>query len=75
MIEDIINKCNSTFIENIKFYGHFPGSIKGPPFRCDQFTYDHDQFINSSLDELERLARTSQTPIPYSSKDKKGYMG
>jgi hypothetical protein len=38
----------------------------------NQFTYD--QFINCSLDELERLARTSQTPIPYSSKDKKSYM-
>jgi hypothetical protein len=72
VIEDIINKSNGTFIENIKFYGHFPGSIKGPPFRCNQFTYD--QFINCSLDELERLARTSQTPIPYSKKDMKSYM-
>lgn len=72
VIEDIINKSNGSAIDNIIFYEHFTGSIKGPPFRCNQSTYD--QFINSSFDELERLARTSQTTIPYSCKDKKSYI-
>jgi hypothetical protein len=53
---------------------HVPQSSKGgPSIRCDQYTYD--QFINSSLDEMERLARTTPSPIPYSKKDMKGYMG
>lgn len=74
IIEDIINKSNGTMIDAIKFYYHVPQSSKGGmSFRCDQYTYD--QFINSSLDELERLARSTQTPIPYSKKDQKGYMG
>jgi hypothetical protein len=73
VIEDIINKSNGTFVENIKFYYHVPGSLKGPPFRCDQYTYD--QFINSSLQELETLARKGIGTVPYSSKDKKAYMG
>jgi hypothetical protein len=74
IIEDIINKSNGTMIDAIKFYYHVPPSSKGGmSFRCDQYTYD--QFINSSLEEMERLARTTQSPIPYSSKDKKGYMG
>jgi hypothetical protein len=73
VIEDIINKSNGTMIDDIKFYYHVPASAKGGmSFRCDQFTYD--QFINSSLDELERLARTTPSPIPYSSKDKKSYI-
>jgi hypothetical protein len=29
VIEDIINKCNGTFIDNIKFYYHVPQSSKG----------------------------------------------
>jgi hypothetical protein len=74
VIEDIINKCNGTIIDFIKFYYHVPQSSKGGmSFRCDQYTYD--QFINSSLDEMERLARSTPSPIPYSSKDKKQYMG
>jgi hypothetical protein len=74
IIEDIINKCNGTMIDAIKFYYHVPQSSKGGmSFRCDQYTYD--QFINSSLDEMERLARTTASPIPYSKKDQKGYMG
>jgi hypothetical protein len=72
VIEEIINKSNGTFVENIRFYYHVPSSIKGPPFRCDQFTYD--QFINSSLEELESLARKGIGTVPYSSKDKKSYM-
>jgi hypothetical protein len=73
-IEKIINESNGTIIEAIKFYYHVPQSSKGGmSFRCDQYTYD--QFINSSLDEMERLARTTQSPIPYSKKDTKGYMG
>jgi hypothetical protein len=59
VIEDIINKSNGSTIDNIISYGHFPGSIKGPAFRCAQFTYD--QFINSSLDELERSTNYTNT--------------
>jgi hypothetical protein len=74
IIEDIINKSNGTMIDAIKFYYHVPQSSKGGmSFRCDQYTYD--QFINSSLDEMERLARTTPSPIPYSKKDQKQYMG
>ena len=72
-IEKIINNSNGTMIENIKFYYHIPQSIKGMAFRCDQYTYD--QFINSSLDELETLARATPSPLSYSIKDKKSYMG
>jgi hypothetical protein len=74
IVEEIINKSNGTMIDAIKFYYHVPQSSKGgPSFRCDRYTYD--QFINSSLDEMERLARTTPSPIPYSKKDIKGYMG
>jgi hypothetical protein len=74
IIEDIINKSNGTMIDAIKFYYHVPQSSKGGmSFRCDQ--YDYSLFINSSLSEMERLARTTQSPIPYSKKDMKGYMG
>jgi hypothetical protein len=76
VIQDIINKSNGSTIENIIFYGHFPGSIKGPPFRCDQFTYD--QFINSSFGELETLARKGGGPqgnAPRPSKEGKPYLG
>ena len=74
IIEDIINKSNGTLIDAIKFYYHVPQSSKGGmSFRCDQYTYD--QFINSSLDELERIARTTPSPIPYSRKIRKPYMG
>jgi len=74
VIEEIVNKSNGTMIDSIKFYYHVPQSSKGGmSFRCDQYTYD--QFINSSLDEMERLARTTPSPIPYSKKDMKGYMG
>jgi hypothetical protein len=73
IIEDIINKSNGTMIDAIKIYYHVPQSNKGGmSFRCDQYTYD--QFINSSLDEMERLARTTPSPIPYSKKDMKSYM-
>lgn len=74
IIGDIVDKSNGTMIDAIKFYYHVPQSSKGGmSFRCDQYTYD--QFINSSLDEMERLARTTPSPIPYSKKDQKGYMG
>ena len=74
IIEDVINKSNGTMIDAIKFYYHVPQSNKGgPSFRCDQYTYD--QFINSSLDEMERIARTTPSPIPYSNKDKKAIHG
>jgi hypothetical protein len=73
IIEDIINKSNGTMIDAIKFYYHVPASKGGMSFRSNLFSYD--QFINSSLDEMERLARTTPSPIPYSKKDMKGYMG
>ncbi|TLX84659.1 MAG: hypothetical protein E6L04_06550 [Thaumarchaeota archaeon] len=73
VIEDIINNSNGTIIDEILFYGHFPNSPKGIAFRCNIFT--HDQFINSSFDELETLGRTTPSQFRYSNKDKKGYMG
>ena len=46
-------------------------------YRNNLFSYD--QFINSSFDELERLAWKEGGPqgtfIPYDSKDNKGYNG
>jgi hypothetical protein len=75
LIEDIINKSNVSTIDSITFYGHFPNSPKCPSFRCDLYSYD--QFINSSIDELERLGRKEEGPqgnAPYQSKDKKAYM-
>jgi hypothetical protein len=72
VIEDIINRSNGTMIDAIKFYYHVPQSKGGMSFRCDQYTYD--QFINSSLDELEKIARSTPSPIPYSKKDMKSYM-
>jgi hypothetical protein len=77
IIEDIINKCNGSIIDQILFYGHFLNSPQGPSFRCNLYTYD--QFINSSIEELERLGRKEGGPqgtcVPYKSKDKKQYMG
>jgi hypothetical protein len=74
IIEDIINSSNGTIIDEILFYGHFLQSVKGIAFRCNIFT--HDQFINSSMEELERLGRTTPSPaLRYSDKDKKGYHG
>jgi hypothetical protein len=74
VIEDIINNSNGTIIEEILFYGHFLQSVKGTAFRCNIFT--HDQFINSSFDEMERLARTTPSPaLRHSDKDRKGYHG
>jgi len=75
VIEEIINKCNGTFIENIKFYYHVASSVKGASFRCGQYTYD--QFLNSSMEEMERLARKDGGPqgnAPYSGKDAKLYI-
>jgi hypothetical protein len=76
VIEDIINNCNGSIIDNIKFYGHFTNSPQGPSFRCNLYTYD--QFINSSMEELERLGRKQGGPqgnAPYQSKDGKLYLG
>ena len=76
-IQDIINNCNGTIIDRIKFYGHFEDSIKGPSMRCDQFSYD--QLLNSSFEELEALARKEGGPQgnapSYKNKDNKGYHG
>jgi hypothetical protein len=76
VIEEIINNSNATIIDEILFYGHFTNSSQGPSFRCNLYTYD--QFINSSIEELE-LGRKERGPqgthVPYKSKDKKQYMG
>ena len=74
IIEDIINNSNGTIIDEILFYGHFLQSVKGIAFRSNIFTYD--QCINSSIEELERVGRTTPSPsLRYSDKDKKGYRG
>jgi len=77
VIEDIINDSNGTLTDEILFYGHFTNSLLGPSFRCNLYT--HDQFLNSSIEELERLGRKEGGPqgthVPYQSKDKKGYHG
>lgn len=72
IIEDIINNATGTYRDEIKFNYEVPDSSKGMGFRCGIYTYD--QFINSSLDELENLARTTPSPFAHSAKDKKDYM-
>jgi hypothetical protein len=75
-IEDIINKSTGTIIDGIKFYGKFPDTPLGRGFRCDLYTYD--QFINSSLEELEKLGRKEGGPqgnAPRPSKESKPYLG
>jgi hypothetical protein len=80
VIQDIINNCNGSIIDSIRFYGHFPNSIDGPSFRCN--LYGFDQFINSSSENLETLGRKEGGPqgnfISYKDKDKdnkKPYLG
>ena len=60
LIQDIINNCNGSSIDQIHYYGHFNDSPDGRGFRCNLYTYD--QFINSSLEELERLGRKEGGP-------------
>ncbi len=73
VIEDIINDAHGTFRDEIKFYYEVPNSGNAMGFRCSIYTFD--QFINSSLDEMERLARTTPSHLDHSKKDKKSYMG
>jgi len=74
VIEDIIKNSNGTIVDDILFYGHFLQSLKGIAFRCPIFT--HDQFINCSMEELEKIGRSTPSPaIRYLDKDKKGYHG
>jgi hypothetical protein len=74
VIEDIINNSNGTIVDEILFYGHFLQSLKGIAFRCPIFT--HDQFINCSMEELEKIGRSTPSPaIRYLDKDKKNYHG
>lgn len=73
VIQDIINKSNGTLLENVLYYYHVPHSVKGMGFRCSIFTYD--QFVNSSPEELENLARSSPSPVQHLIKDRKSYMG
>jgi hypothetical protein len=72
IIEDIINK-SSSHPEDIKFYYHVPQTIRGISFRCSIYTYD--QFINSSPEELENLARKTLSPVQHLVKDRKDYHG
>jgi hypothetical protein len=72
VIEDIFNKSNSN-PEEILYYYHVPASSRGSSFRCSIFTYD--QFINSSMEELENLARATPSPIKHLVKDSKEYHG
>jgi hypothetical protein len=75
IIEDIINKSTGTIIDGITFYGKFPDSPLGKGFRCNLYTYD--QFINSSIEELEKLGRKEGGPqgnAPYQGKDAKPYI-
>ena len=75
VIEDIINKSTGTLIDGITFYGKFPDSPLGKGFRCNLYTYD--QFINSSIEELEKLGRKEGGPqgnAPYRGKDAKTYI-
>jgi len=76
VIEDIINKSNGSTIDQITFVARLPHTLYGPEMRNNQFTYD--QFINSDMDTLEKLARKEGGPqgiIPHSNKDTKPYMG
>jgi hypothetical protein len=74
IISDFIEGATGTYLDNIRFYLEVPDSNKGLGFRCGIYTYD--QFINSSIDELENLARITPSPINlHSNKDRKGYMG
>ncbi len=72
IIEDIVNKSNSS-PESILYYFHVPLTAKGSPFRCAIYTYD--QFINSSMEELENLARKTPSPVQHLVKDRKDYHG
>ena len=73
IIEDIINDAHGTYRDEIKFYYEVPNSGNAMAFRCGIYTYD--QFINCSLDEMERLARTTPSHLDHSKKDMKGYHG
>lgn len=73
VIQNIVNKSNGTLPENVLYYYHVPNSAKGMGFRCSIFTYD--QFINSSPEELENLARSTPSPVQHLLKDRKSYMG
>jgi hypothetical protein len=72
VIEDIINKSSSN-PEDILYYYHVPQSSRGMSFRCSIYTYD--QFINSSMEELENLARKTPSPVQHLVKDRKDYHG
>ena len=73
IVETIINDATGTFKDEIKFYYEVPTRGNAMGFRCGIYTYD--QFINSSLDEMERLARTTPSHLDHSKKDTKGYHG
>jgi hypothetical protein len=72
IVSDIINNSLGSSIEQIKFYYQVPDSLRGAGHRDGNYTYD--QFINSSLEEMENIAWTR--PIPaHLAKDNKSYHG
>lgn len=74
IVEDFINNATGTYKDEIIFYYEIPNEPNARAFRCGIYTYD--QFINSSPDEMIRLARTTPSPVKvHSDKDRKGYMG
>jgi hypothetical protein len=72
IITSMINEATGTYTDEIKFYYEVPDSNKGMGFRCNVYSYE--SWLNSSLDELENLARSTPSPISYSKKDMKSYM-
>jgi len=60
-IKKILDSSIGTFSENIKYYWKRVGpSNTGSMNRCGQYSYD--QFVNSSLDDMERLANQKGGP-------------
>lgn len=75
VIEDIINKSTGSTTDQIRFVARFPETALGASFHCNLYSFD--QFLNSSIDELERLGRKEGGPQGNAPrlKDTKPYMG
>jgi hypothetical protein len=71
-ITSMIEGATGTYRDEMKFYYEVPNSNKGMGFRCGVYTFE--TWLNSNLEELENLARTTPSPISYSKKDMKSYM-
>jgi hypothetical protein len=72
IIEQLINEATGTFRDEIIFYYEVPNESNAMGFRCSIYSYD--QFINSSSEEMIRLARTTPSQLQHSIKDRKSYM-